>query len=279
MRNRRVVLDGLARILDAPGLEELFACPDEEATFLYDLLVEMSRGRSSGVYWEICRSARRRGLTPEYVIDRAAILLSAMDERRRTDLYRILDVPPLASGEMLRHRWLEIVKRAHPDAGGDGTSFRRVKEAYEVLRDPDRRAEYERFWLRALGPFERVAPAADRPLHESARLVVVRTSVPLPSRAGREEPPALGASLRSVMHAAAQVLAERESLERRLAGGGLNGLGGLGSLITRFETQIAAVSGQEIESLLAETEREIVLLEGLRARFAQVATLKERLAS
>jgi DnaJ-like protein len=273
-----VVLDGLARILDAPGLEELFACPDEEATFLYDLLVDMSQGRSSTIYWEICRSARRRGLTPEYVIDRAAILISSMEERRRTDLYRILDVPPLASGEMLRQRWLEVVKRAHPDAGGEGATFRRVKEAYEVLRDPDRRSEYERFWLRALGPFERVAPAADRPLQESARLVVVRTSVPPPSREQHDETPALGASFRSMMHAAAQVLAERESLERRLAGGGVNGLHGLGSLITRFEAEIAAVSAQEIESLVAEAEREIALLEGLRARFAQVATLKERLA-
>src|SRR3989441_9659340 len=37
------------------------------------------------------------------------------------------------------------------------------RSAYEILRDPARRAEYERFWLRALGPFERVAPREDLP--------------------------------------------------------------------------------------------------------------------
>src|SRR5262245_47923580 len=71
-RNRRAVLDGLGRILDASGLEELFSGPDDEAAFLYDLLHDAARGRSSAHYWEVCRTARRRGVTPEYVIDRAA---------------------------------------------------------------------------------------------------------------------------------------------------------------------------------------------------------------
>src|SRR5206468_6053522 len=63
----------------------------------------------------------------------------------------------------IRQRWLELAKRHHPDAGGDGARFRQAKQAYEALRDPVRRAEYERFWLRALGPFERVAARADVP--------------------------------------------------------------------------------------------------------------------
>jgi hypothetical protein len=158
MGTRRAALDGLARILDAGALEELFTGSDEDALFVYDLMVEVARGRSSACYWEICRTARRRGVSPEYVSDRAAVLLTSIDERRRIDAYRILGVEGLASAEAIRHRWLEFAKQGHPDVGGDPTRFRRVKEAYELLRDPQRRGEYERYWLRALGPFERIAP-------------------------------------------------------------------------------------------------------------------------
>src|SRR5258708_431379 len=81
--------DGLARILDAGAPEELFAGREDEAHFLYGLLVDAARARASAHYWEICRMARRRSVTPDYVVDRAAVLLATIEERRRTDLYRI----------------------------------------------------------------------------------------------------------------------------------------------------------------------------------------------
>ena len=59
---RRAALDGLLRILEAAGLEELFGGPDEEALFLYHLIHEVARGRSSPYYWEICHTGRRRGV-------------------------------------------------------------------------------------------------------------------------------------------------------------------------------------------------------------------------
>src|SRR5213594_3407180 len=136
MTGRRAALDGLARILDAGAPEELFTGPEDEAHFLYGLLVDTARARASAHYWEICRTARRRGVTPEYVIDRAVVLLATIEERRRTDLYRILGIPALAAADTIRQRWLEVAKLHHPDVGGDGASFRRAKEAYEVLRDP-----------------------------------------------------------------------------------------------------------------------------------------------
>jgi DnaJ-class molecular chaperone len=95
-------------------------------------------------------------VTPAYVCDRAATLLAALDARRRADLYRLLGVAPLASGEELTDRWDELVRTAHPKVGGDPERFRSAKGAWEVLRHPERRAEYERWWLRALGPFQRV---------------------------------------------------------------------------------------------------------------------------
>src|SRR5262245_53076424 len=127
------------------------------------------------------RSAVRRGVTPEYVVDRAAVLLATIEERRRTDLYRILGVPALSSGDTIRQRWLDLAKRHHPDTGGDSALFRRAKEAYEILRDPARRTEYERFWLRALGPFERAAPRDDARLLEAAEAAAREARRPEPA--------------------------------------------------------------------------------------------------
>jgi molecular chaperone DnaJ len=62
------------------------------------------------------------------------------------NLYWILGVPPSASTEAIRAAFRERAKRLHPDCAGTGAvpEFRRVAEAYEVLSDPRRRAEYNR---------------------------------------------------------------------------------------------------------------------------------------
>src|SRR5262249_42517161 len=109
-RNRRAVLDGLGRILDASGLEELFSGPDDEAAFLFDLLYGGARGGGSSYCGEVWRAGRGRGVPREYVTDGAAVLSAAIGERRRTDLCRLLGVPPLASAEAVRQRWLEVAK-------------------------------------------------------------------------------------------------------------------------------------------------------------------------
>ncbi len=288
MRNRRAALEGLGRLLDASGLEELFSGPDDEAVFLHDLLVEAARGRSSTYYWEICRTARRRGVSPEFVVDRAAVLVASMEERRRTDLYRILGVPPLSSSEMLRRRWIEFAKTGHPDMGGEATRFRQVKEAYDILRDPDRRAEYERFWVRALGPIERVVPADEsaqlvsrQPVPQEAverRVVMVlkKTPVPTPPPPPERSPDELPLP---VLQASARLFAAREALDRRIGtfapGGGI----GLGGLLSRVEAALAPVSYEELEALRTEVERGIGRLETVRAELHTIADLKRALSA
>jgi curved DNA-binding protein CbpA len=290
-RNRRAVLDGLGRMLDAAGLEELFTGPDDDALFVYDLLTEAARARSSSYYWEICRTARRRGVTPEYVVDRAAVLLAAIDERRRTDLYRVIGVPPLSSAEVIRQRYLDVAKQSHPDTGGDGIRFRQVKESYEILRDAERRAEYERFWLRAIGPIDRVLPAEDRMLPESVRVrvqpavvpsvVVVEERVPepepvaAPEASAMPEPPVSRDS--DVVHAAARLFAARSALDRRFDSAvGTTG-GGLSAAIGRLESAIGLVTREELERWRAELSRATEDLEALRTELAAIGDLKRQL--
>jgi hypothetical protein len=251
--NRRAALDGLTRILDASALEDLFTGPDDDAVFIYDLLAEVARGRSSSCYWEICRTARRRGVSPEYVIDRAEVLRSSIDERRRIDAYRILGVEPLASAEAIRHRWLEFAKRVHPDVGGDPALFRRVKGAYELLRDPQRRGEYERYWMRALGPFERVVPRdadAEPPVPRATpperRLVMVgKRGTLVEPVVVPDAPPAEPASLAQV--------------------------------VTRVRAMLREIDPGELAAVRERLSRETVRLETLQHHLAAVLAMKQRL--
>jgi hypothetical protein len=282
MSTRRAALDGLGQIMEATSLEDLFGGSDEEATFMFDLLAEAARGRTAGCYWEICRTARRRGVSPEYVADRAAVLLASIEERRRSDVYRILGVEPLASDEAIRHRWLDFAKRGHPDIGGDPAHFRQVRDAYELLRDAERRGEYERYWLKALGPFERVTPRADDdvaiPLEHAAsqrRVVMVgrRASGEATPEAGngQQTPAAAPPPASPPPEATAPPAPEPEPV---VVPPVVPAQGDLASLMTGVRTLVARIDAGEIERLRAQIEHEIVFLEAFREQLGDVVRLK-----
>jgi DnaJ-domain-containing protein 1 len=157
----RAVLQGIERMLDADGFDALFGGSSDQAGVLYALLRDCARGESALCYEEIRRVAERRGVTPRYIVDRAEVLLASAEDRCSGDLYRILGVSPLAGADEIRARWREVVKECHPDhGGGDPNRFREIKAAYDVLRDPAQRAEYEQAWEATVSPIERARAAA-----------------------------------------------------------------------------------------------------------------------
>jgi len=279
--SRRAALDGLVRILDAAGLEELFAGPDDEALFLYHLLHEVSRGRSSPYYWEICRTGRRRGVTPEFVIDRASVMIASIEERRRTDIYRILGVPPLASEDAIKQRWHEVAKELHPDVGGDSARFRQVKEAYEILRDGGRRTEYERFWLRAVGPIARLGDGDDGVpsappssgiavrREPERRVVIVAKRMPVPA-----EPPS--ESVRALRDASERFVTAQAALDRHLGDAGLDGIAGVRALLGQVERVLAPIAAADLVRTKAEVDEGIAWLEAVARQLEHLAELKRR---
>ncbi len=69
----------------------------------------------------------------------------------RGDPYRVLGVPSDASAEAIKRRWRDLAREHHPDrAAGDPAEqarltarMARINAAYDVLRDPVRRARHD----------------------------------------------------------------------------------------------------------------------------------------
>lgn len=86
----------------------------------------------------------------------------------RGDPYRVLDVDPGASDATIKRRRRELARELHPDqAAGDAERtaeltkrMARVNAAYDLLRDEDRRRDYDRAHQRPGSPGGRARPSA-----------------------------------------------------------------------------------------------------------------------
>ena len=83
------------------------------------------------------------------------------------DLYKELGVSPDCTSEELKHAYRTLAQIHHPDKGGDEETFKRIKMSYEILSDPDKRANYD-----ATGSFEQSHDINAEVLNELASLTM-----------------------------------------------------------------------------------------------------------
>lgn len=71
-----------------------------------------------------------------------------------SDYYQLLGVPRDASAEEIKKAYRKLAMQYHPDRNreeGAEARFKEIVEAYEVLRDPEQRAAYDRYGKAGLG--------------------------------------------------------------------------------------------------------------------------------
>ena len=66
------------------------------------------------------------------------------------DLYEILKTHKGCSPEDLKKSYKKLCIQHHPDKGGDENEFKRISEAYNILKDPEKRKLYDQFGLEGL---------------------------------------------------------------------------------------------------------------------------------
>jgi len=59
------------------------------------------------------------------------------------DYYQILSIARTATASDIKQAFRRLASQHHPDRGGDTARFQEIQEAYAVLGDPERRAEYD----------------------------------------------------------------------------------------------------------------------------------------
>lgn len=59
------------------------------------------------------------------------------------DYYNILGVSKDSTPEDIKKAYRALVKEHHPDRGGDAEFFKKINEAYEVLKDQNKRSNYD----------------------------------------------------------------------------------------------------------------------------------------
>ncbi len=69
----------------------------------------------------------------------------------KDDYYEILGVPKSASADEIKKAFRRSAVLHHPDRGGDEKKFKELNEAYEVLKDPEKRKRYDQFGKAGVG--------------------------------------------------------------------------------------------------------------------------------
>lgn len=66
-----------------------------------------------------------------------------MSKKVEKDLYKILGIPRKATANLIKKTYRNLVKKHHPDLGGDSKKFRQIEFANSIISNPERRVLYD----------------------------------------------------------------------------------------------------------------------------------------
>ena len=69
----------------------------------------------------------------------------------KRDYYEVLGIDKNASPDEIKSAFRKLAIQYHPDRGGDEAKFKEINEAYEVLKDPEKRKRYDQFGHAGIG--------------------------------------------------------------------------------------------------------------------------------
>ncbi|MBI3260983.1 J domain-containing protein [Candidatus Berkelbacteria bacterium] len=67
------------------------------------------------------------------------------------DYYDVLGANRSASADEIKRAYRKLAHEHHPDKGGNHEKFKEINEAYQVLSDPQKRAQYDQFGHAGVG--------------------------------------------------------------------------------------------------------------------------------
>ena len=68
-------------------------------------------------------------------------------QQEAQSLYQILDLPTTATTHEITKHFRRRALKDHPDKGGDPEKYRQLSEAYETLKDPEKRDLYDKYGM------------------------------------------------------------------------------------------------------------------------------------
>ena len=141
----------LLQILNAKDMREIAGLIIK--SYRFGLVIsDLSLGEKSPNYHILKNFASVRKINEKFLIDQSVSAISIIKpESDEMDYYKILDSNPDVSAEELRYKWINMMKKYHPDKVGESglEKTKQINEAYTILSDDIKRKSYDDSYLQS----------------------------------------------------------------------------------------------------------------------------------
>jgi len=119
---------------------------EDDRIFLYSILKDIHDWKKSPNYKILKKIARENKVSEDFIVEQAFSIIKYLKPKEHgVNYYNILKTNPNASQDIIRGKWIELVKENHPDrvgsAGLEKTKI--INKAYDILSDSEKRREFD----------------------------------------------------------------------------------------------------------------------------------------